>query len=226
MEFMILIKYTNLWPLKIQRPLSLKICVNQRRREGRFALIIASRGVVAAPKYLFRAVGVIITSERRANRDGYGWCVYIDGCVWMWGRGWSNWEICMLVVGGDSRGKGAMWQSSWLRHGYELLWRWKWRERMLILADLTTRGIKMKICTLGSDFHTSVQKGPFYTLVWKIGGQCAKKFAHWPPCTLGLHGQLSEWVCKICAHNPFIFCTLAFAHQGCKRSYSSHTIPR
>jgi hypothetical protein len=33
-------------------------------------------------------------------------------------------------------------------------------------------------CTLGSDFHTSVQKRPFYTLVCKIGGQCAKFFAH------------------------------------------------
>jgi hypothetical protein len=46
------------------------------------------------------------------------------------------------------------------------------------IADLLTRGIKMKICTLGSDFHTSVQKRPFCTLVWKIGGHCAKIFAH------------------------------------------------
>jgi hypothetical protein len=60
-------------------------------------------------------------------------------------------------------------------------------------------------CTLGSDFHTSVQKRPFYTLVCKIGGQCAKIFSHWPPSTMGLHGQLSERVCKFCAHNPFFF---------------------
>ena len=48
MEFMILIKSLTFDPSN-RRPLSLKIYVNPRRGKGRFALIIALRGVVAAP---------------------------------------------------------------------------------------------------------------------------------------------------------------------------------